>query len=452
MLRLATYLQENGVIVMVDVEPLRGIRYADQIVGNLGDIVTPPYDVISEEAQAKYYQRNPYNVIRLELSRDETGDNSLNNRYTRAAATLAEWRLQGILGQDALPGYYLYQQRFTQNGRNYTRTSLLARVRLEPWSARVVLPHEHTMSKPKLDRLQLMRATAMNLSPLMCLYDDPQGRMRKLLSAYAANPEVKITDEVNEEHLLHAVTDLQQIALIQNFFAERQLYIADGHHRYETALNYRDEILEQRRQLRPGDAANFVLVALIDIDDPGLVVLPTHRLAFNLNQDVFDALTTERLAQYFTVRTLGQVGERNAEEVLKELADVGESAPSFIVHTAGQTWLLSLNEQGRARMAESGHSHAWNELDVAVAHTLVLEYLLGLSAEDMTAGTHIRYTRDARQALEAVRKGEAQLALLLNPTPVRQVCDVADAGDKMPQKSTYFYPKLITGLVMNPLW
>lgn len=437
---------------MADVQPLRGIRYASKVVGDPGKIVTPPYDVISEEAQSRYYARSPYNVIRLELSKDEPGDDSLNNRYTRAAATLAEWRLKGVLRQDAFPGYYLYQQRFTQNGQNYTRTSLLARVRLEPWSARVVLPHEHTLSKPKLDRLQLMRATAMNLSPLMSLYDDPQGRIRKLLGTYATNAEVQMTDEVNEEHRLQAITDLQEIALIHNFFSERRLYIADGHHRYETALNYREEILELRRELLPDDAVNFVLMALIDIDDPGLVVLPTHRLVFNLGSDALNSLTTERLAQYFTMRTPEQAGERNADALLKELAEAGKAAPSLIVHTARQTWLLNLNEQGRVQMGRSGHSSAWNELDVAVAHTLVLEDLLGLNAEDITAGTHIRYTRDAHQALDAVQKGEAQLALLLNPTPVRQVCDVADADEKMPQKSTYFYPKLITGLVMNPLW
>jgi uncharacterized protein (DUF1015 family) len=437
---------------MADVQPLRGIRYASEIVGDVGQIVTPPYDVISEEAQARYYARSPYNIIRLELTRDEPGDDSLNNRYTRAAATLAEWRLKEILRQDTLPAYYMYQQRFTQNGQSYTRTSLLARVRLEPWSARVVLPHEHTLSKPKLDRLQLMRATAMNLSPLMSLFDDPQGRMRKLLAAYADSAEVQIRDEVNEEHRLHAITDPQQIALIQDFFSKRQLYIADGHHRYETALNYREEIFEQRRELRSNDAVNFVLMALIDIDDPGLVVLPTHRLLFNLSRDALDSLTNERLAEYFRVRTLGQTGERNADALLKELAEAGEAAPSFIVYTAKQAWLLSANERGRARMTESGHSDAWNRLDIAVAHTLLLEDVLGLNAEDMTAGTYIRYTRDAQQALEAVQKGEAQLALLLNPTRVRQVCDVANADDKMPQKSTYFYPKLITGLVMNPLW
>src|SRR5258708_37372126 len=183
---------------MVDVQPLRGIRYASEIVGGTGQIVTPPYDVISEEAQARYYARSPYNIIRLELSRDEPGDTSLNNRYTRAATTLAEWRLKGVLRQDALPAYYLYQQRFSQNGQSYTRTSLLARVRLEPWSARVVLPHEHTLSRPKLDRLKLMRATAMKLSPLMSLYDNQQGRSRKFVESYADNAWIHITDERNE--------------------------------------------------------------------------------------------------------------------------------------------------------------------------------------------------------------------------------------------------------------
>ena len=267
---------------MADVRPLRGIRYNDEVVSDLAQVVTPPYDVISKEAQAKYYARNPYNVIRLEFGAEQVGDNTLNNRYTRAAAALAEWRLQAVLRQDALPGYYLYQQVFSQNGQQYTRTSLLARVRLEPWSSKVVLPHEHTMSKPKDDRLKLLRACATNLSPIMSLYDDPQGRIRRLLGAYADKAEVRMTDEVGEGHRLQHITDPAQIDLIQNFFAERQLYIADGHHRYETALNYREEIREQRRQLHVDDAVQFVLMALVDVDDPGLLVLPTHRLLSGL--------------------------------------------------------------------------------------------------------------------------------------------------------------------------
>jgi uncharacterized protein (DUF1015 family) len=307
------------------------------------------------------------------------------------------------------------------------------------------------MAKPKDDRLKLLRACVTNLSPIMSLYNDPQGRIRRLLTPYAANAEVQITGEANEEHRLHPIAGERQIALIQNFFAERQLYIADGHHRYETALNYREEVRALHRKLDADDAANFVLMALIDVDDPGLLVLPTHRLLFGLSQDALNALTSQQLARYFTIDELETAGD-SQEALLERLAQVGASQPSFLISRAEQTWLLSLNDVGKARMGESRHSGAWNELDVAVAHTLVLEDLLGLKAEDMTAGTHLQYTRDAQQALNAVRKGEAQAALFFNATRVRQICDVADADDRMPQKSTYFYPKLITGLVMNPLW
>jgi uncharacterized protein (DUF1015 family) len=438
---------------MADVQPLPGIRYSSDIVGDLAQVVTPPYDVISAEDQARYYARNPYNVIRLELGKEESGDTSLNNRYTRAAAIFGEWRINNILRQDPVPCYYLYQQTFNHAGQTYTRTSLLVRVRLEPWSARVVLPHETTHSKAKDDRLKLLRACAANFSPIMSLYNDPQGRMRRLLAAYAANAQVQITDEVNEQHRLHPITDPTQSALILNFFSERQLYIADGHHRYETALNYREEIREQRRHIHEDDAVNFALMALIDVDDPGLLVLPTHRLLSGLSPEALSALSRQRLAQYFTVQELGTATP--GEVILGQLAQSGEERPSFVISTPEQNWLLSLNDQGERRMEQSGHSAAWNGLDVAVVHTLLLEALLGIRQEDVTAGKYVSYTRDAQEALQAVKTGEAthvQAALLLNATRVRQICDVALADDRMPQKSTYFYPKLITGLVMNPLW
>lgn len=436
---------------MADVQPLQGIHYNDKITGTLAQIITPPYDVISEEAQAKYYARNPYNIIRLELGVDEPGDTSLNNRYTRAAATFAEWRLNSVLQQENTPCYYLYQQIFTYNAQLYTRTSLLARVRLEPWSTRIVLPHEHTLAKPKDDRLKLLRACVTNFSPIMSLYDDPQGRMRRLLSSYTETAEVQITDEVNVVHRLHPITNENHIALIQNFFSERQLYIADGHHRYETALNYREETRALHRKLDPKDAVNFVLMALTDIDDPGLVVLPTHRLLFGLKQEALKKLTSQQLARYFNVYEPEGV-EASHEVLLERLAEMGASQSSFVLSTAQKTWLLSLNGAGKTRMEESGHSSAWNGLDVAIAHTLILEDTLGLNEEDIAAGTHIQYTRDAQKALDAVQTGEAQASLILNATRVRQICDVAMADDRMPQKSTYFYPKLVTGFVMNPLW
>ena len=438
---------------MADVQPLQGIRYSRDTVGDLASVVTPPYDVISEEDQARYYARSPYNIIRLELGKEEPGDTSLNNRYTRAAAIFSEWRINDILRREATPCYYLYQQIFNHEGQTYTRTSMLARVRLEPWSAKVVLPHETTHSKAKDDRLRLLRACAANFSPIMSMYEDPQGRIRRLLAAHTDNADVQFTDEVNEQHRMHLFTDPTQIALIQNFFAERQLYIADGHHRYETALNYREEIREQRRYIHENDAVNFVLMALIDVDDPGLLVLPTHRLLIGLNPDALSTLSSQHLAEYFTVQELGT--KVTSEAILEQLAQAGKEETSFVISTREQNWLLRLNEQGKRRMEQSSHSTAWNELDVAVVHTLLLEDLLSISQEDVTAGKYIRYTRDAQEALQAVKTGEAtrvQVALILNATRVRQVCDVAQADDRMPQKSTYFYPKLITGLVMNPVW
>lgn len=436
---------------MADVQPLRGIRYAADKVGDIAQVVTPPYDIISPEAQERYYARNPYNVIRLEFGKTLPDDTTLNNVYTRAAATFAEWRFQDILQQERSPAYYLYQQTFSHAGQSHTRTSLLGRVRLEPWSERIVLRHEHTLAKAKNDRLQLLRACAANFSPIMSLYNDPQGRIRHLLSTYAANAEVHFVDEAGEEHRLHAITDVQEIALIQDFFSQRQLYIADGHHRYETALAYRQEILEQRKELHPEDAANFVMMALIDMDDPGMLVLPTHRLLFDMSEYALSQLSREHLEQFFAVQELPMT--TSDEEVQRQLQDAGQQGQSaFVLYRPQQTLLLTLNEQGRAQMNDQSHSKAWNELDVAMAHRLILERLLGLNAQDMTAGTHVRYTHDTNAAFQAVQRGEAQVALLLNATRVRQICDVALADDQMPQKSTYFYPKLITGLVINPLW
>jgi len=435
---------------MAEVRPLRGIRYAKEKVGDIAQVVTPPYDVISKEAQAAYYARSPYNVIRLELGQTTADDSTLNTIYTRAAATLAEWRLQQVLQEETAPCYYLYQQIFTHDGQQYTRTSLIARVRLESWDAKVVLPHEHTLAKAKDDRLQLLRACAANLSPVMSLYDDPQGRIRRLLTSYAEHAEVHITDEAGEEHRLHPIRDEQQIASIQDFFTERQLYIADGHHRYETALAYRQQILEQRKELHPEDAANFVLMALIDVDDPGMLVLPTHRMLFGLEQNMLDMLTEAQFARYFTVQTLPTT--LTSETIVQRMTEAGQEQPALVFATGKQTLLLTLNEQGKQKMQESGHSEAWNSLDVAVAQHLVMEDILGLSAENMTAGTHVRYTRDPQQALHAVESGETQAAVLLNATRVRQIRDVAQADNRMPQKSTYFYPKLTTGLVINPLW
>jgi uncharacterized protein (DUF1015 family) len=436
---------------MADVQPLHGLRYAQERVGDLAQVITPPFDVISKEAQERYYQRHPYNVIRMELGKQHPNtDTELNNVYTRAALTLAEWRLQEVLYQETAPCYYLYQQRFQHEGRNYTRTSLLARVRLEPWEARVVLPHEHIRTKDKEDRLHLLRAVSTNLSPIMSMYEDPQGRIRRLLTQYAEQAAVQIVDEIGEEHRLHPLTDSEQIALIQDFFASRQLYIADGHHRYTTALQYRDEISEQRRGLNPQDGVNFVMMALIDIDDPGWLVLPTHRILFDLSSEQLQTLSPESLTRYFNVQALSSTQE--GTETLEALAQAGLAQPALVLQTMERTLLLKANEQGRARMERCEYSPAWRALDVSQVQVLLLEDLLGLTAGDIAAGRSVRYSHDTKQTLRDLENGAAQAVIFLNGMPLRQVCGVAQANDRMPQKSTYLYPKLATGLVMNPVW
>jgi uncharacterized protein (DUF1015 family) len=447
---------------MADVRPLPGFRYA--ATDDLTAVVAPPYDVISPDAQARYYDRHPENIIRLELGRDEPGDSELDDRYTRAAVTFAEWRLRGVLRQDP-PSFYLYEQRFTVNGAAHARTSLLARVRLEPWEERVVLPHERTLSKPKDDRLKLLRACAANFSPIMALYDDPQSELaRRLGQAQQGKPAAAFTDENGEDHRLWLATDALLAAHVASFFNGKQIYIADGHHRYETGLAYRDEVAALRRELLGDDAANFVLMALSAVEDPGLVVLPTHRILRDVGADRLAALDTV-LGTWFEVEPLGDGGD--AQLLIERLAAAGQAdggTSAFVMARSNGATLLRLREAGRQQMHErlaeevdefpgvEPHSNAWSRLDVAVLHELVLRRGLGIGGEAVERGEHITYTRDAAAAVSAVRSEGADLALLLNPTPPAAVRGVALAGDRMPQKSTYFYPKLIAGLVMNPLW
>ncbi|HEV7129063.1 MAG TPA: DUF1015 domain-containing protein [Ktedonobacterales bacterium] len=443
---------------MADVRPLPGLRYT--ATADLAALVTPPYDVIAPEAQARYYERHADNIIRLELGRDLPGDDALDNRYTRAAVTFAEWRLRGVLAQD-VPSFYLYEQRFAVAGTTYARGGLLARVRLEPWDAGVILPHERTLSKPKDDRLKLLRACAANLSPILALYDDPKGDVsRGLARARKGKPTLELVDDEGEEHRLWLVRDAALTARLASLFGGRQLYIADGHHRYETALAYRDEVLELRRELGPDDAANFVLMALCAVDDPGLVVLPTHRLVRVAAAERLAALDAT-LTPWFEAEALDTaVGADGWVARLAAAGAVGKHTAAMVLVRAAGATLLRLHSAGQAAMATMGgeaadgerRSAAWRALDVTVAHELILDRALGIDAAAVRTGEQVTYTRDAGAAALAVQRGEASLALLLNPTPPTQVRDVARAGDRMPQKSTYFYPKLLTGLVINPLW
>jgi uncharacterized protein (DUF1015 family) len=443
---------------MADVRPLPGIRYAHG--DDLPLLVTPPYDVISPEAQARYYERHPENIIRLELGRDEPGDNDLNNRYTRAAISFAEWRLHGVMMQD-VPSLYLYQQGFLYQETFYRRRSLLARVRLEPWSRGIILPHEHTMSRPKSDRLRLLDACAANFSPIMALYEDPMRRLPELLTeVIGGQPALDFKDEAGEVHTLWQVMEGDLAADVAEFFQDRQLYIADGHHRYETCLSYREQqaaLHTPYGDIGAEDPTNFTLMALCDLEDPGLVVLPTHRILRDL--DVRRVAELEQsLSPYFQIEPLS--GDLSAAELLALLGAGRGDTPAAVLVRSADALLVTEKPDGREAMDHlegeyAGASAAWREQDLAVLHELVLRRGLDISPEMVRAGEHISYTREAGEAVAAARPAdthESTLALLVRPTPPAAIRDVARAGERMPQKSTYFYPKLITGLVINPLW
>ena len=427
---------------MAEIRPLRALRYNLEKAGPIENLTCPPYDIISPDQRRELLSRSGYNLIRLELPQEG------KNPYQEAAHTLNLWRSEGVLQLDMEEGMYLYEEEFlSQVDRGDCRSvlGLVCRVRLEDFANGVVLPHEETLSKAKEDRFQLLSATRCNFSSIYSLYRDEGGltRQRLLNLKNTCPPRYAFSDGL-VTHRLWIVNDPVAIAALQEDFAGRKLYIADGHHRYETALRYRDACQAENRY-EPG--AGYVMMMLADMEDPGLVVFPTHRLVRGL--ETFDE--EELLAACGEDFTLEQCQDRQeSQEKLLSLYEQGRHAFAF---WAGKGWtVLTLKDPAVMDRLLPEKSQAYRRLDVSVLHSLVLEKFLRIDRENMANQKNLTYTRDAAEAEDSVRRGESQCCFLLNPTRVEEIGQVAAAGEKMPQKSTYFYPKLITGLVMNPLW
>jgi len=435
---------------MARINAFRGLHYNPVKAGPLSTLTAPPYDVIDEQAQRLLYLKNPYNVIRLEYGQSKPGDNDRDNRYTRAAGFFSSWQEEGILTREPVPTLYFYGQEFSLHGKRYTRHGLIAGVGLEDQASGMVLPHEETLAKAKTDRLELLRAARANFSPIFGLYEDRAGVVGKIADSVTQSPpQVEFTDDSGEKHRLWTVSDEHSIKSIQKFFLEQKIYIADGHHRYETACQFHREMSPHGQ-----DKFAFVLMTLVDVRDPGLLVLPTHRL---LRNTAFDSRGfPERLAKYFTVTQVQLPEGKKPETLSKELQKLPSSTSAehtFALYPGGdRLYLLSLPHQQAAREMSSragSKSAAWRSLDVAVLQQLVLEELLGIDEEARRSGQYLSYTRDEHEAVQLVDAGACQAAFFLKEPSVSEVIDVAAAGDKMPQKSTYFYPKLLTGLVIN---
>lgn len=440
---------------MADIRPFRAWRSDPAQVGDVAATLAPPYDVISGDEQQRLYARSPFNVVRVELTRAEPGDapGAAGDaaRHERARATLAAWMARGALRQDARPALYLYEQQYAHGGARQTLRSLFALVRLAPWSAGEVLRHEHTMTGPRAERLGLLRATAANISPIWSLYEDPAGRIAAALDAsWRAAPVLDAVDDGGMRHVLWLVEDPAAIAAVRTALAAQPLYIADGHHRYETALAYQ---AEQRAQGADAaeQSADYVLMLLSEASAPGLLVLPTYRLFHGLPARLLDALPA-RLERTFAVADLALPAKlADLPALLDEQLLARDGVPRgrrFVLLGPEERRLRLLTLADEAILAAAPDA-ALAALDVWIAQEAILQRMLGIGAEELARQAHIAYTRDAVAAAQEVLRGERQLALFLAHTPVAQLLGVARAGAVMPQKSTYFYPKPATGLVIR---
>lgn len=439
---------------MAEIQPFRAYRYDTQRVA-LKDVLTQPYDKISPEMQERYYAASPYNLISIEKGRVLPNDENGNNVYTRAAKKVEEWMAAKVLAQDAAPGIYIYSQEFLVPGTQSRRTRMgfIALGRVEDYDAHVVFRHERTLSAPKADRIELLRQTRLQTGQLFLLYDDPQCAIDNLLEETTRkSAALEMTDEYGVVHRLWPVSDPQFIGGIQAAMKDKKLVIADGHHRYETALNFRNEGRAKSGQADPNSAREFAMMTFINTHSKGLTILPTHRVVSNLANFDFEKFR-KGMAPYFDWYSypFQNAQERDAacQEFRKDMESPKHGRRAIGVYAGGGAFFLFLlKRDADLDAALPGISEAQRGLDVVLLHRLMLDKGLGITAEAVTAEKNVSYEREMEAAIARVDRGQAQAAFLLNAVPVQQVADVALGGDVMPQKSTDFYPKLMSGMAI----
>jgi uncharacterized protein (DUF1015 family) len=420
---------------MADVQPLRTLRYDPDAVGSLERVIAPPYDVIDEELRARLVAQSPHNVVQIDLPRADRGD-----PYLHAAQTMAGWRDEGILVREAEPAVWVLRQDYSApDGAALARTGFLARVRVGEYGRGRIRPHERTHPAAKEDRLRLTRATRANLSPIFSLFPDPAGAADEALGrAVATEPFATAADHEGTLNTLWRVADPDLVAALQGALAGAELLIADGHHRYETARAYADEV--------GGEGGHrYALMLLCSLSDPGLTVFPTHRLLIGLKDDrgKQESLRDTLMRDFHMERV--ERGE------LAPPVDPERVAFGYMDSFHGTPYRLTLKDQAIADRALGGMPDAYRRLDTAVLEALILRGALGMSEDDISHLRGLAYSKSLDHAVEAVESGRADAGFFMRPTPVEQVREVAEAGRAMPPKSTYFYPKVPTGLVFNPL-
>ncbi len=430
---------------MADVRAFRGFRYDLGKVGSLADVVCPPYDVIDAELQAKLYAASEHNAIRLELTQDRPGDDERDNKYGRASRTLSEWLHAEVLKQDTARSLYVYEQEFTAEGQTFIRRGFLGRVRLEPFGEGKIFPHEQTLSGPKADRLKLYKATGFNISPVFGLYPDDANEVMAALDPIIKNaPPTSAKDHLGVVNRLWAISDLFAISKVVGLMAAKPVYIADGHHRYETGLKYRDELNEAGQLYDADSPANFCLMMFVGMNDPGLIILPTHRLVSGL-PNVTREQVKAAIHDHFEI-----VGEFDSAAECWEHVQLEDSQSVLGFGTiADGKWIAArLKDPASVARLAPDQSPEWRSLGVSILHKLLLEKIV---PEKLGGTPNCSYVHLLKEVTDAVAAKSCQLACLVPPCGMLDVESIAGQGEKMPPKSTYFYPKVLTGLVLHSL-
>ena len=432
------------------IQAFAGLRYDLGHVGSLSDVVAPPYDVIDDELRDALYERHPANVIRLILNREEPGDDDRQNKYSRAARFLKNWRSEGVLQRDSNPALYVYHQAFEADGRPHIRRGFMCRVRLERFGEGSIFPHEETHASAKEDRLRLTRACQANLSQIFGLFPDPENQVQDELERHVANmTPIVATDHLGVVHRLWPVDDVDLITRVSSLMQTKPMFIADGHHRYETACNYRDE-LREAKGLDDNHPANFVLTMCVGMSDPGMIVLPTHRL-FHGIPSMTAAQLKQSLGDCFECHAAGK-GPEDAQYVWSEIERENEQATIGLYTVEDGSWTIArITPTGRGRMKQVAHEHSadWQGLGVSILHRLIIQDLLGIN--DAPKPTYLHLVDEVVRDLNASSKNPPQLAALVMPATLDHIRAISEHGERMPAKSTYFYPKLLSGLVINGL-
>ena len=425
---------------MVDVIPFSGILYDEKKIDSYANVTAPPYDVIKPEQQDELYTKSPHNIVRLILGKILPDDDQNNNRYTRSANDFKEWLKEGVLARDQIPGFYVYSQEYEFNGDRVNRIGFFGRVKLEDFSKGNICPHEFTLAKAKKDRSLLLKECKANFSPIFGLFSDPEGVIDTRLLAIAKHNPITTIETDGVIHKLWRLNDPQAINLISNQMQERKVYIADGHHRYETALAYHKEYGSQVKD------SGHVLMFLTNLDSESLSLYPIHRQVKCpdlFNQDQF----LEKISEFFEVEEIPKGASANQiRNTLKEQ----EGIVFGVCLGSGNNKILRLKDtKNILPHLTSDEPPELQELGVSQLHTLVLKYILGIDTKKPESQNHISYTVNIDEAMKNIDEGKFDLAFFINPTPIMQVRSLAEKGIRLPQKATYFYPKLLSGLVIN---